>query len=111
MQQFCRMHSIREKQSLAMHQRIVERLMHDSNAVIGKALENLDRWAANREAAGVPAVYQEWRNLLVGKSANEIAQILLSQDENAVRLRQSSPFAGVLDAREVWRIKKDHEAA
>jgi hypothetical protein len=41
----------------------------------------------------------------------EVAYFMVSESELATRMRQSSPFAGVLSPREVWAIKKSHEAA
>jgi len=79
--------------------------------VIAKALDNLRRWTAGSNVEQMPAVYLEWRNLLVEKTPAEITEILISETEDSVRLRQSSPFAGVLNAREVWKIKRSHEAA
>jgi hypothetical protein len=109
--QFAGMHRIREMQSLAMHRRIAVLLAERPDVVIGKALGNLARWMEGLPVAEVPTVYLEWKEMLSVKNPNEIAMILISEDEDAVRLRQSSPFAGVLDAREVWRIKRTHEAA
>lgn len=105
------MHAIRERQSLAMHRRIAGLLAEQPEAVIGKALANLGRWTAGVDSADIPAAYSEWRSLLLENSPAEIAALLVSEHENAARLRQSSPFAGVLDAREVWKIKRSHEAA
>ncbi len=105
------MHSLRENQSLVMHRRIAALLIEQPGAVIGKALDNLHRWTAAADAAEIPAVYREWKELLLARNPDEIVAILVSEDEDAVRLRQSSPFAGVLDAREVWKIKRRHEAA
>jgi hypothetical protein len=86
-------------------------LIERPDAVIGKALDNLQRWTARSDAAEVPAVYQEWRKLLLTGNPEAIAAILVSDDGDAVRLRQSTPFAGVLGAREIWKIKRCHEAA
>lgn len=105
------MHSLREKQSLAMHRRIAALLIERPGVVIGKALDNLQRWMVAAGVAEVPAVYREWKELLLARNPDEIVAILLSEDEDAVRLKQSSPFAGVLDAREVWKIKRSHAAA
>lgn len=104
------MHSIREKQSLAMHRRIAVLLAERPIAVIGKALENLQQWTSGVEPAEVPSVYLEWKELLRKHHPHEIAALLVADDEDAARLRQSTPFAGVLDAREVWNIKRSHEA-
>jgi hypothetical protein len=98
-------------QSLVMHRRIAELMAANPQAVISKALANLRRWSAPGNPAQVPGAYTEWLDLLNRMSPAEIAGLLVSEDENAVRLRQSSPFAGVLGAREVWAIKQGHEPA
>ena len=85
-------------------------LTADPAAVIGKAMENLRRWA-QRSDDGLSPASQEWLEILTHRSPDEIADLLVSDDENAVRLRQSTPFAGVLTPREVWSIKRSHEAA
>jgi len=104
------MHHRREIQSLAMHRRIADLMKRDPEAVIGKALRNLHAWMA-RQQGTAPAVFQEWLDLLNRMSPLEIAVFIVSESEEAVRMRQSSPFAGVLSPREVWDIKRSHEAA
>lgn len=104
------MHQRREKQSLALHRRIAERLLDDPTAVIGKAVENLKRWE-NASPHGLSPACLEWREILTRRAPAEIAERIVADDEDAARLRQSSPFAGVLDPREVWAIKRGHEAA
>jgi hypothetical protein len=105
------MHRRREIQSLAMHRRIAEMMERDPDAVIGKAVSNLDAWLASRDGAATGAVFREWLELLNRLTPSEIAAFLVSEDERATRMRQSSPFAGVLSPREVWAIKRNHEAA
>lgn len=61
-----------------------------------KARDNLNRWAA-AGAAGPWA--DEWRDLL-DRPVAELAAFLVSTSEDAFRLRQSSPFAGVLPPEE-----------
>jgi hypothetical protein len=75
------------------------------------AKSNLDRWSSrNRNALSLLSCYQEWRELLQ-RPAGEIASILLAQTDQGQRLRQNSPFAGVLSPSEIWRIKRQvHEA-
>lgn len=104
------MHSRREMQSLILHRRIAERLAGDPARVIEKALENLKRWE-NSSGQGLAPIYLEWHEIFTRRTPAEIAELIVSDDENAVRLRQSSPFAGVLTPREVWQIKRGHEAA
>lgn len=97
-------------QSLILHRRIAGRLLDNSEAVIGKALENLRRWADLSGQEPSPA-NREWQEILTTRRPEEIAGLIVSDGENAARLRQSSPFAGVLSHKEVWAIKRGHEAA
>lgn len=104
------MHERREKQSLILHQRIADRIHGNPEAVLGKAMDNLRRWQQGSE--GILSVsHQEWLEILTQRTPSEIAAFIVSDHPDAVRLRQSSPFAGVLGPREVWAIKRGHEAA
>lgn len=86
-------------------------LERDPDAVLGKAMRNLRAWMEGRQEGEAVAVFSEWMDLLAGTPPAEIAAFLVSESERAVRMRQSSPFAGVLTPREVWAIKRSHEAA
>lgn len=85
-------------------------MLAQPDEVIGKALDNLRRWLDGAEGKGI-AAYGEWQRILLEKRPDEIAELLVSDSHDAIRLRQSSPFAGVLGAREIWQVKRDHEAA
>jgi hypothetical protein len=104
------MHRIREIQSLQMHRRVAAMLEQDPDAVIGKALCNLRAWMERQEDSQ-PGVFQEWLDLLNHTPPREIAGFIVSDSEKAAAMRQSSPFAGVLSPKEVWAIKRSHEAA
>ena len=66
---------------------------------------NLKRWSRNNpNAPGLLRNYDEWRQLL-SRSVTEIVGILTSDTGEGQRLRQNSPFAGVLSPQEVWEIK------
>ena len=70
------------------------------------AHENLTRWSLlNANAPALLRCYAEWREIL-HHPLEEICQLLSSESEEARRLRQNSPFAGVLSAREVWELKQ-----
>ncbi len=70
------------------------------------AQENLARWSRlNANAPGLLRCYAEWREIL-HRPLEEICKLLSSESEEARRLRQNSPFAGVLSAREVWELKQ-----
>lgn len=69
------------------------------------AYRNLARWSClNANAPALLRCYAEWREIL-HHPLEEICQLLSSESEEARRLRQNSPFAGVLSAREVWELK------
>jgi hypothetical protein len=74
------------------------------------ARDNLDRWAQqNAHAPSLLASYQEWRTVLE-RPVEDIVAALLNPADGGQRLRQNSPFAGVLPPAEVWRIKRQaHE--
>jgi len=105
------MHSRREIQSLQMHRRIAAMIQHDPEAVICKALRNLKSWMASREGAATQAALGEWLGLLEKLSPEEVASFIVCESERAARMRQNSPFAGVLTPKEVWAIKRGNEAA
>ncbi|HEY1684109.1 MAG TPA: hypothetical protein VGG19_05060 [Tepidisphaeraceae bacterium] len=70
------------------------------------AKTNLSRWKKrNHDSASLVACYEEWEHILQ-QPMSEIISILLTQTEQGTRLRQNSPFAGVLSAADVWRIKR-----
>lgn len=104
------MHELREKQSLLLHQRVAGRMHEAPASVVGKAMDNLRRWEQASQGE-LPLAYQEWLEILTHQSPSAIAAFIVSDHPDAVRLRQSSPFAGVLAPREVWAIKRSHEAA
>jgi hypothetical protein len=87
---------------------VVERLRLEPEAVIGKARSNLLRWIGQR--GQVPALL-EWLDLINDHSPSELELLIVADDERGMRLRQSSPFAGVLEASEIWEIKRGHAAA
>lgn len=100
-------HRLVEVRSLAMHTVIAQRLMKDP-AVLKHAKRNLRRWAAQREGAQ-PHWLAEWGAILKRPVA-EIAGLLAEPSERGARLRQSSPFAGVLGDEERERIREAFRA-
>lgn len=94
-------HRLLEARSLAMHAVIAEKIERDPT-LLKIAHENLRRWRARWENQA-PAWYQEWSEIMKRPWA-EIAAIMTELSEQGARLRQSSPFAGVLSATERRRI-------
>lgn len=92
-------HERLEDRSLALHKEIAKRLSENPQLIqIAKA--NLDRWV---ERDGDLPVWREWREILNGPP-KKVISMLISDDEESKRLRQSSPFCGILAPRERWCI-------
>jgi hypothetical protein len=87
-------HRTAELRGLAYGRAIANRL---DNTIVADALVQLHRW---REEGRIhPRYADRWAELLTGPRA-QLLQALRADDEHAAALRQSSPFAGVLDERE-----------
>jgi len=94
-------HRLLEARSLAMHAVIAQKIERDSR-LLDVPRNNLKRWSARWENE-VPAWYDEWRGIM-NRPWPEIASLITEPSEQGARLRQSSPFAGVLSAEERRRI-------
>jgi hypothetical protein len=84
-------HRIVEARSLAMHCLIARKIEADRK-LLATPRRNLAKWIA-RYGSDVPRALDEWREIL-DRPWPEIAALITDTDESAVRLRQSSPFAG-----------------
>jgi len=85
-------HSRLDERSLALHQLVAEKVQA-SPALLDKARENVRRW---QEASGsVSPALAEWAQILASPTSRVVA-LLTERSERAIRLRQSSPFAGIL---------------
>jgi hypothetical protein len=94
-------HRLLEARSLAMHAVIAEKIERDRR-LLDIPRKNLKRWRA-RWDRDVPAWYEEW-SAIVQRPWPQIAAIITEPSEQGARLRQSTPFAGVLSAAERRRI-------
>jgi len=91
-----------DRQVAAMHRVIAERLRSGDLTPLERARSNLERW--ERQFGGVlPAAYAEWVAIL-DSSPESVLAVLEGDDQDAVRIRSSSPFTGVLSPRERWEI-------
>ena len=97
-------HSETDQVSLELARRVAERMRWQPE-VVDFARANLARWS--QQNAAVPSLlrcYAEWQEIL-SRPVEEICNLLCSESDNAQRLRQNSPFAGVLSPTEVWEVK------
>lgn len=96
--------------SLELGRRVAARLRRQPD-LLQVAQDNLSRWTRlNADAPALLRCYSEWREHL-NRSLEEICAVLTAETEEGQRLRQNSPFAGVLNAREVWELKQEFHHA
>jgi hypothetical protein len=100
-----RSHEWIDRRSLALHEAVAVKLeAHPELLDIARA--NLGRWLA----VSTPPALTEWRDLLERAPLSDLLALLRAPGERATRLRQSSPFAGVLSPAERRSILAAHES-
>lgn len=97
---FVEPHRLAEERSLAYHQAIAERLLREPR-ILEEARRVVEGWM--RGTSPTPFYAEAWRTLLAGDAAT-VAAFITDPGERARELRQSTPFTGVLSARERWVI-------
>ncbi len=98
-------HEDLDRASLAMA-RIIAEGLPDHPEWLALARANLERWSArNANAPSLLRCYAEWQRLLE-QPVEAIQAILTAESDEGQRLRQNSPFAGVLPPGKVWEIKR-----
>jgi hypothetical protein len=94
-----------EERSIALHRAVAERIRGNPK-LMEEAIINLQRYLkqslSDSRKPICPLV--EWQELLENQPLKEILDFMVSDSERAIRLRQSSPFAGILTPQERWRI-------
>lgn len=82
--------------------RLVAAKVRADPALVDRARDILERWLVSASPRTRPALL-EWRALLDG-GLDSILPVLEGDDERCTRLRQSSPFCGILTRGERTRI-------
>ncbi len=96
-----RRHEGIDRRSLELARAVVAKIDSDpTRQGLKRAAAVCERWLAQSD--GNPAC-REWRSVLAG-SWRQVRSVLLDESEEGVRLRQSSPFCGVLTPRERWSV-------
>ena len=94
-------HCLLEARSLAMHALIARKIERDPT-LLAIAHRNIERWST-RWKDSPPAWLKEWREVL-RQPWQHVAALITEPSERGARVRQSSPFAGVLTSEERWRV-------
>ena len=97
-------HRLAEERSIAYHRAVAARQREP--AVLAQARARVRAWLA-RETP--PYYAQAWDEVLSWPLSRVIA-FLVDPGEQARELRQSTPFAGAVPARERWRIWREVRA-
>ena len=98
-------HRLAEERSIAYHRAVAARLDHDP-ALLTVARERVRAWLAREPP---PHYARRWDEVL-SAPLPEIVAFLSDPGEAARELRQSTPFAGMIPARERWRIWREVRA-
>jgi hypothetical protein len=97
-------HSRIDERSLALHQLIAQKLQA-APALLDKARENVRRW---QETNGSPSpAFAEWEQIL-RSPVDQVTAFMVERSERATRLRQSSPFCGILTEAERHAIYESY---
>lgn len=106
-----RHHDWIDERSRALASAIVAHLRADPT-LVGRAVETLDRWERmpNRGGSATDPLCQEWRAILTTMPFDALLDFLVSSEEKATRLRESSPFVGILSPEERDAIFAAYEA-
>src|SRR5947208_16099395 len=100
-------HEVQDSISLELAQRIASGLPQHPEW-IDFARANLERWSRlNANSPSLLRCYDEWKKIL-RRNISEVGTMLTAETEEGRRLRQNSPFAGILSPDEVWKIKSRH---
>jgi aryl-alcohol dehydrogenase-like predicted oxidoreductase len=93
-----RRHDWIDERSLALARRVAEHAKHD-RSVFTRALLWVRQQLTSPAAERNPAL-REWERILTTATPEEILATLVEDSEHGARLRQSSPFVGVLSREE-----------
>lgn len=96
-------HDLAEERSLALHQAVAVRLAKQP-LLLDRARARVADWHKTGAVHGSYVV--AWEALL-SEGLDAVRSTLVERSERAHTLRQVSPFAGVIDARERWRIRRE----
>jgi hypothetical protein len=100
------MHEVVDAISLKLAQEVAARVQARPE-LVEVARETLTRWMQrNAGSHSLMRCYQEWESILK-KPVEEVCAILCAETDEGQRLRQNSPFVGILSPEEVWDIKRE----
>ena len=101
-------HARLEERSPALHREFARRLRQNLGPFVGPRERLGNDIKGGRFSASVTDAMREWLDLLNANPLEQTLELLVDPGENARRLRQSTPFAGILTQEERRRILEGH---
>ena len=99
-------HDHLELRSIAFHRAVAEKLRMRPE-LLSVAVENLDRWS--QPAGRSQPYFDEWR-VMLALPFTELLRVMVEDTPHMRELRQSTPFAGILEPKERWRVYDTFES-
>jgi hypothetical protein len=106
-------HQFLDRLNLMYHLEIAKRLLAEPGPVLNRARSNIERWKPAHAGTFSAHALEEWRILLDTKSVPELVAIITEDSDEGQRLRQSTPFTGILseeEREELWRRCEERES-
>lgn len=101
-------HQFIDEFNLAYHRAVAEALLRDPEAVVSRARRNIARWLeGDVYDDGEKGALSEWDKILAESSVEELIAVITEDSDEGQRLRQSTPFTGVLPAERRREILTD----
>ncbi len=93
-----------------LHQLIAEEIRRQP-ALLRQVQDTLDRWLreTNPSDPGRDSLV-EWRQMLIEQPLDILLDFIISDDEEANRLRQSTPFVGILTEKARLAVIRKYDA-
>ena len=86
--------------------RIIGKIINEDRSIIERA-EQHTKLILKGKSDSARGDIEEWRDILQNFSSRRLVQFLSSEEDRAVRLRQSCPFLAVLSAKEKKRVLEE----
>lgn len=96
-----------DRRSLLLHRLVSGKLLRNP-ALVERPRATISRWRSLNPDA--PAL-REWEDLLSHMEVPVLAKFLRSRSEDATRMRQSSPFVGILTEKERGSVMRKYAAS
>jgi hypothetical protein len=104
-------HDLIDRRSLELNRLVVEKIRHQPD-LMDFVRSNLDRTLSEPILSeSCKNALREWHTILSVKSFDEILGILVEHSHEGQRLRQSTPFTGILNQRERLKVFRRYEPA